>query len=163
MEQLTPGILGISALYHDSAVAAVRGAEIVAAAQEERFTRVRHDARFPTQALAYCRRTLGDVDAVAYYEDPVLAFDRNLKNAIDFAPATEPLWPDVARSQLGRKLKVFEKLRVEMGWEREIFVVDHHVSHMASAFYPSPFPSAAILVTPPCRSYQAITGAVCAR
>ena len=146
MEQLTPGILGISALYHDSAVAAVRGAEIVAAAQEERFTRVRHDARFPAQALDYCRRTLGDVDAVAYYEDPVLAFDRNLKNTIDLAPATEPLWPDVARSQLGRKLKVFETLRAQMGWDREIFVVDHHVSHMASAFYPSPFPSAAILV-----------------
>jgi len=124
----------------------VRGGEIVAAAQEERFTRVRHDARFPSRALAYCRRMLGDLDAIAYYEDPVLALDRNLKNTIDMAPATEALWPAVARSQLGAKLKIFETLRTEVGWDREIFVVDHHLSHMASAYYPSPFESAAILV-----------------
>jgi len=144
-----PGIVGISAFYHDAAAAAVRGGEIVAAAQEERFSRLRHDARFPTHALKFALDRLGGIealDAVAYYEDPVLALDRNIKNAIDLAPETEALWPDVARSQLGRKLAIFDAIRGEIGADKEIFAVDHHVSHMASAFYPSAFEAAAILV-----------------
>jgi carbamoyltransferase len=144
-------VIGVSALYHDSAVAAVTGNEIVAAVQEERFTRRRHDPCFPDSALAYCISQVGGaekVDAVAFYEDPVLSFDRVLRNTIDLAPESERMWPKVAASQLGQKLHVLERLRRVFGTrlDQDIFIVDHHMSHMASAFYPSPFREAAIVV-----------------
>jgi carbamoyltransferase len=144
-------VIGVSALYHDSAVAAVSGGEIVAAVQEERFSRRKHDPRFPAAALDYCIARVGGpdkVDAVAFYEDPALAFDRVLRNTIDFAPESEALWPAIADSQLRQKLGVLERLQQVFGTtrERDVFVVDHHMSHMASAFYPSPFQSAAIVV-----------------
>ncbi len=144
-------VIGVSALYHDSAVAAATGSEIVAAAQEERFSRRRHDQRFPAAALDYCMARVGgaaNVDAVAFYEDPALSFDRVLRNTIDFAPESERMWPAVAESQLRQKLAVLERLREVFGGSTapEIFIVDHHVSHMASAFYPSPFRDAAIVI-----------------
>lgn len=139
-------VVGISALYHDSAAAAVIGNEVVAAAQEERFSRRKHDARFPNDALEFCLAHVGGrerVDAVAFYEDPLLAFDRVLRNTIDVAPDGEALWPAIAASQLGEKLPVLERLQKIAP---SVFIVDHHVSHMASAFYPSPFRDAAIVV-----------------
>jgi carbamoyltransferase len=144
-------VIGVSALYHDSAAAAVRNGEIIAAAQEERFSRRKHDPRFPVAALDYCVCQLGGaarVDAVAFYEDPVLSLDRVLKNSIDFAPATEAIWPVVAASQLGQKINILEYLSQAIGSSvaESIFIVDHHVSHAASAFYPSPFSHAAIVV-----------------
>jgi carbamoyltransferase len=144
-------IIGVSALYHDSAAAAVWGSEIVAAVQEERFSRRKHDPRFPASALDYCIAQVGGterVDAVAFYEDPVLSFDRALRNTIDLAPDSERIWPPTAASQLGQKLDVLERLQHVFGadGEQQIFVVDHHMSHMASAFYPSPFRDAAIVV-----------------
>jgi carbamoyltransferase len=144
-------VIGVSALYHDAAAAAVTGSEIVAAAQEERFTRRKHDPRFPTSALKYCIAQVGGVekvDAVAFYEDPALSFDRVLRGTIDLAPASERMWPTVAISQLRHKLAVLEHLRRVFGDKAapDIFVVDHHISHMASAFYPSPFREAAIVV-----------------
>ena len=144
-------IIGVSALYHDSAAAAVVGGEILAAAQEERFSRRKHDPRFPSSALDYCISRAGGihkVDAVAFYEDPVLSLDRVLCNTIDLAPESERLWPAIAESQLGQKLAVVERLQEVFGEapERDIFLVDHHISHMASAFYPSPFRDAAIVV-----------------
>jgi carbamoyltransferase len=144
-------IIGVSALYHDAAAAAVTGSEIVAAAQEERFSRRKHDPRFPAGALEYCIAQVGGaakVDAVAFYEDPVLALDRVLKNAIDLAPATEKIWPATASSQLGQKIGVMDRLARAVGPSvaENIFIVDHHMSHLASAFYPSPFRDAAIVV-----------------
>jgi carbamoyltransferase len=144
-------IIGVSALYHDAAAAAVTGSEIVAAAQEERFSRRKHDPRFPTHALEYCIAQVGgpaQVDAVAFYEDPVLSLDRVLKNAIELAPATEAIWPATAASQLGQKVNVMERLTGVIGPSvaDKIFIVDHHMSHLASAFYPSPYREAAIVV-----------------
>lgn len=139
-------ILGVSALYHDSAVALVRDGDIVAAAQEERFTRRKHDARFPQLALQYCLEQAGGagaIDAIAYYEDPVLAFDRVLKNAVETAPASGQIWPAAAVSQLRHKLEVFGHLAASASGR--LFAVDHHMSHAASTFYPSPFSRAAIV------------------
>jgi carbamoyltransferase len=144
-------IIGVSALYHDAAVAAVTGNKIVAAAQEERFSRRKHDHRFPAAALTYCMNAAGGagmIDAVAFYEDPVLSLDRVVKNAIDLAPATERLWPATAASQLGEKMNIMERLGERLGSRAaaNLFSVDHHMSHLASAFYPSPFRDAAIIV-----------------
>jgi carbamoyltransferase len=144
-------VVGVSALYHDSAAAAVVGSEIIAAAQEERFSRYKHDPRFPASALNYCITRIGGaekVDAVAFYEDPVLSLDRVLRNTIDLAPESERMWPAVAASQFGEKLNVLQQLERVFGTriDQSIFIVDHHMSHMASAFYPSPFHDAAIVV-----------------
>jgi carbamoyltransferase len=144
-------IIGVSALYHDAAAAAVTGGEIVAAVQEERFSRRKHDPSFPLSAIQYCIARVGGlqkIDAVAFYEDPVLSFDRVLRNMIDFAPQSEGIWPTVAASQLGEKLGVLAQLQRVFGARvaENVFVVDHHLSHMASAFYPSPFRDAAIVV-----------------
>lgn len=144
-------VIGVSALYHDAAVAAVRGAEIIAAVQEERLSRRKHDPSFPHRALDFCISQIGGIGkvaAVAFYEDPVLSFDRVLRNIIDLAPATERLWPVIATSQLGEKMAVLERLQAACGVRvaQTTFIVDHHMSHMASAFYPSPFQDAAIVV-----------------
>lgn len=144
-------IVGVSALYHDAAAAVVTGSEIVAAVQEERFSRRKHDPGFPVKALQYCIAQAGgkaNVDAVAFYEDPVLVLDRVLKNAIDLAPATEKIWPRTASSQLLVKINVMERFAHALGpsVSENIFIVDHHMSHAASAFYPSPFRQAAIVV-----------------
>ncbi len=146
-----PTILGVSALYHDAAAALVRGPEIIAAAQEERFTRRRHDPRMPENAMAWCVGQAGgaaEIDAVAYYEDPAFAFDRVLKNVIEMAPGSEIVWSQAARLQLGEKINVAEALTRQVGPRAadNLYFVDHHLSHAASAFYPSPFEEAAIVV-----------------
>jgi carbamoyltransferase len=141
-------VLGVSALYHDSAAALVSGGAITAAAQEERFSRQKHDRRFPNAAIAFCRSRLepgARLDGVAYYEDPVLSFDRVLRSTIDTAPASERAWQDAAVSQLTEKLAVLEELQT-LAPGAEMFIVDHHMSHLASAYYPSPFEEAAIVV-----------------
>ena len=144
-------ILGVSCLYHDSAAALVRDGEIIAAAQEERFTRRKHDRRYPEAAIAYCLEAGGGrdgLDAVVFYEDPVLSLDRVLKNAIELAPESGKTWAAAARSQLGQKLNVADRLRQLLPPRSgdNVFLVDHHLSHAASAFYPSPFREAAIVV-----------------
>ncbi len=146
-----PVVLGVSGLYHDSAAAVVRGGEIIAAAQEERFTRRRHDSAFPDRAIAWCIEQAGGVgriDAAAFYEDPALTLDRILRSAVETAPESMALFALAAPLQLGQKINVAERL---MGWlgpaaADNLHLVDHHLSHAASAFYPSPFPDAAILV-----------------
>jgi carbamoyltransferase len=142
-------VLGISGLYHDASAALVRGDEIVAAAEEERFTRRKHDSAFPGNAIAYCLSELPAgrrVDAAAFYEDPALAFDRVLKSSISESPRGLDQWRRAASSMLGGKFKVAERVREAVGNDIPLFAVDHHRSHAASAFYPSPFDSAAILV-----------------
>ena len=142
-------ILGISAFYHDSAACLVRDGEIVAAAQEERFTRKKHDEAFPRNAMEFCLDhagiTIGEVDHVAFYDKPLLTFERLLETYIDYAPRgfrsfikAMPVW-------LTDKLWTRENIARQTGFEGTILFTEHHESHAASAFYPSPFESAAIL------------------
>lgn len=142
-------ILGISAYYHDSAAALVVDGEIVAAAQEERFTRKKHDAGFPLHAARWCLEHGGvkaeDLDAVAFYDKPLLKFERLFETYLELAPrglrsflASMPLW-------MREKLWMKERIREELRFAGEILFAEHHESHAASAFFPSPFEEAAVL------------------
>src|SRR5262245_61694598 len=142
-------VLGISALYHDSAAALVHGGDIVAAAQEERFSRKKHDPRFPKNAIRYCLEEAfiepRDLAAVVFYDNPLLTLDRIVKNLLTVAPRGEEQWLAAARSTLGVKLFVKEQIAKAVGAEVPVFFAYHHLSHAASCFYPSPFDKAAIL------------------
>jgi carbamoyltransferase len=142
-------ILGISAFYHDSAACLIRDGQIIAAAQEERFTRRKHDHGFPTRAIEYCLsegQTEGSrVDHVAFYDKPFMKFGRLLETFLAYAPRgirpflkAMPLW-------MKQKLWIRDIIRQETGFEGTVLFPEHHVSHAASAFYPSPFDEAAIL------------------
>lgn len=159
-------ILGISAFYHDSAACLLVDGEIVAAAQEERFTRVKHDNNFPLHAARYCLREANldanDLHYVGFYDKPLLKFDRLLETYLDYAPSgfqsflkSMPLWmkqklwmPDVIRTELAKTSgeddeRAAKKAGKTFAWK--LLFGDHHESHAASAFYPSPFEEAAIL------------------
>ena len=144
-------ILGISAFYHDSAAALLRDGEIVAAAQEERFSRKKHDERFPKHAVAHCFEAAGigieDVDYVAFYDKPLLKFDRLLETYLSYAPVGIRSFSKFLPVWLGEKLHVPRVLRRELGGspKRPFVFPEHHESHAASAFYPSPFDDAAIV------------------
>ena len=142
-------ILGISAFYHDSAACLVKDGEILAAAQEERFTRKKGDASFPSHAITYCLRAAGvspeDLAAVAFYDKPLLKFERILETYLGVVPRgvrsflmAGPLW-------LKEKLFLDRQIREEVGYRGRLLYAEHHESHAASAFYPSPFDEAAIL------------------
>jgi len=144
-------ILGISAYYHDAAAALVVDGDIVAAVQEERFTRRKHDPSFPSRAVAYCVEEAGltpkDLDHVVFYDKPLLTFDRLLETYVSFAPhgfrsfvRSMPLW-------LSEKLHLPREIRRQLGggYTKRVSFVEHHESHAASAFFPSPFDEAAIL------------------
>ena len=148
-------ILGISAFYHDSAAALIRDGEIIAAAQEERFSRKKHDERFPFNAVRYCLHEgkVGpdQLDAVAFYDKPITKFERILKTYFSVAPKglrsfmmALPIW---LREKLWIPLEIEESLE-QCGIKTptsEMYFPEHHESHAASAFYPSPYHSAAIL------------------
>jgi carbamoyltransferase len=159
-------VLGISAFYHDSAACLVVDGEIVAAAQEERFTRIKHDYNFPLHAVRYClseaKLNASDLDYVGFYDKPLLKFDRLLETYLDYAPSgfgsflkALPLWmreklwmPDLIRTEMGKAggeedERAAKKLGKKFEWK--LLFGDHHESHAASAFYPSPFEEAAIL------------------
>ena len=142
-------ILGISAFYHDAAAALVRDGQVVAAAQEERFTRVKGDASFPAHAVRYCLREagigIGDLDHVAYYEKPWLHFERLVETYLAVAPRGLASFLKAMPVWLGEKLFLKRLLRKELGWAGSLLFAEHHESHLASAFYPSPFERAAIL------------------
>jgi carbamoyltransferase len=142
-------ILGISAFYHDSAAALVRGGEIVAAAQEERFSRKKHDPRFPARAINYCLEEAfiepSELDAVVFYDNPLLTFDRLVKSLLTVAPAGEEQWTKAARSFLGVKAVVREHVRRALSCDVKLLFSDHHTAHAAAAFFPSPFEEAAVL------------------
>ena len=151
-------ILGISAYYHDSAACLVRDGEIIAAAQEERFTRKKHDAGFPTQAVRYCLREGGigvkDLRYIAFYDKPLLKFERLLETYIAYAPKgissflkSMPVWLNEKLFQKTMLQREFLKLGEGMKKRDlpEFLFGEHHESHAASAFYPSPFDSAAVL------------------
>ncbi len=144
-------ILGISAFYHDSAAALVVDGQIIAAAQEERFTRVKHDASFPARAIMYCLAAAGlapeDVDYVAFYEKPLAKFDRILETFLSTAPCGFAAFCEAIPVWLREKLHLRSRLTRELARSRErpLVFLDHHESHAASAFFPSPFDEAAIL------------------
>ncbi len=142
-------ILGISCYYHDAAACLVKNGEIVAAAQEERFTRKKHDFDFPSHAIAYCLRqggiTANDLSYVAFYEKPLVKFERILETYLAYAPLgirsfvmAMPLW-------LKEKLWIPSHIREELGYEGTLLFPEHHESHAASAFFPSPYDRAAFL------------------
>jgi len=141
-------ILGISAYYHDSAAALVRDGEIVAAAQEERFTRKKHDPEFPARAMEYCLREGGiaaqDLDYLAFYDKPFIKFERLLKTYLVYAPVGLRSFLTAMPEWLGKKLWLRELLQEKAG-EVPVLFTQHHESHAASAFYPSPFDEAAII------------------
>src|SRR6516164_2494837 len=144
-------ILGISAFYHDSAAALVVDGQIVAAAREERFTRIKHDPAFPSHAIAYCLSEgdlrPGDLAYIVFYDKPLTKFERLLETYIAFAPAgfrsfrlAMPLW-------LKDKLHMRRTIRRSLGapTKARLIFADHHETHAASAFFPSPFEQAAII------------------
>ena len=145
-------VLGISAYYHDSAAALLRDSVLVAAAQEERFTRKKNDERFPTHATAFCLKFGGiaeaDLDAVVFYDKPIIKFARLLESYLAVAPHGVITFPRVLPSWLAEKLNLRKTIRGELPGLRKdcrILFTEHHQSHAASAFYPSPFKEAAIL------------------
>jgi carbamoyltransferase len=148
---LVTAILGISAFYHDSAAALVQDGHIIAAAQEERFSRVKHDAAFPTAAISYCLHeadlTAGDLDYIVFYEKPFAKFERLLETYLAYAPVGLRSFSGAMATWLKDKLWTRRRLRRELGSAAggPILFLDHHESHAASAFFPSPFEQAAIL------------------
>jgi carbamoyltransferase len=147
-------ILGISAFYHDSAAALIEDGRIVAAAQEERFTRLKHDSSFPENAIASCLRHAGvglrDVDFTVFYEKPLPKFERLLETYLSFAPrgfgsfrASMPSW---IKQKLFQRSMLLKRLRtLDSQWNGKLLFTEHHQSHAASAFFPSPFDTAAVL------------------
>lgn len=142
-------VLGISAFYHDSAACIIKDGEIIAAAQEERFSRIKHDYRFPAQSVRFCIDLAGissrDLDCVTFYEKPAIKFNRLIKTYLMYAPkglksflAAMPLW-------VSQKLWIKTELKKKLGYNGKIYFPEHHESHAASAFYPSPFDQAAFL------------------
>ena len=145
-------VLGISCWYHDAAAAIVRDGEIVAAAQEERFSRRKHDPEFPAQAVAFCLDRAGvsaaDLDAVAFYDKPLLTFERLLETYLSYAPRGLASFLQAMPVWLKRKLWTPDLLRTELGgYDGPLVFSEHHRSHAASAFFPSPFQRAAFLTT----------------
>jgi carbamoyltransferase len=149
-------ILGISAFYHDSAAAIVADGDIVAAAQEERFTREKHDAGYPQNAIEYCLREAGcaleDIDYVAFYDKPFLKFERLLETYVAFAPRgfrsfrqAMPLWIKEKLFQKDHLRKKLQTIAPNFDWRSRLLFAEHHFSHAASAFYPSPFDRAVVL------------------
>ena len=150
-------LLGVSAFYHDSAACLIKNGDVIAAAQEERFTRKKHDPSFPHHAIAYCLKE-AKIDAseimnVTFYEKPFLKFERILETYLAFAPKgfssfvkAMPVW---IKEKLFQKSILTKELNIALGdnikWGERLLFSEHHLSHAASAFYPSPFKSAAVL------------------
>ncbi len=142
-------ILGISAFYHDSAACLVRDGEIVAAAQEERFTRRKHDFEFPKNAVNFCLAnqglTVDQIDYVAFYDKPLLKFERLLETYLATAPHGFASYAKAIPMWLKQKLWIPDVIKREMKYDGEVLFTEHHQSHAGSAFFPSPFQKAAIL------------------
>jgi len=150
-------LLGISAFYHDSAACLLKDGEIVAAAQEERFTRKKHDAGFPHYAIQYCMKEADissyQIDNVVFYEKPFMKFERLIETYLAFAPKgfksfakAMPVW---IKDKLFQKSALIKELKSKLGeninWRERLLFSEHHLSHAASAYYASPFESAAVL------------------
>ena len=144
-------ILGISCWYHDAAACLIQDGLIIAAAQEERFTRKKHDPGFPKKAIAYCLEEGGiktsDIDIVAFYDKPFLKFERLLETYVAYAPVGLPSFLKAMPLWLKQKLWIPDLIAKELDFDGEMLFAEHHESHAASAFYPSPYERAAIITT----------------
>jgi carbamoyltransferase len=149
-------VLGISAFYHDSAAALVEDGRIVAAAQEERFTRRKHDPSFPRNAIAYCLAEAGvrldELDHVVFYDKPFLKFERLLETYVAFAPRgfrsfkmALPVWLSEKLFQKRLLRRELEQFSDHFDWRNKLLFCEHHLSHAASAFFPSPYEEAVVL------------------
>ena len=142
-------VIGISCLYHDASACLLKDGKIVAAAQEERFTRKKHDPDFPTEAIKYCleegKTKAEDIDYVVFHEKPVLKFERILHQHLEMFPRSFMSFYKAMPSWLNQKLRLKSILKKKLGYEGEVFFIEHHLSHAASAFLVSPFEKAAIL------------------
>ncbi|MFA5025586.1 MAG: carbamoyltransferase [Candidatus Shapirobacteria bacterium] len=142
-------ILGISCFYHDSAAAIIKDGQIIAAAQEERFTRVKHDNTFPYKSIEFCLNSLGiainEVDYIAFYEKPILKFSRILEQHVAHFPKSIKIFFDTIPEWLLRKLRIKEILKSELHYHGKIVYVPHHLSHAAASYFTSPFQEASIL------------------
>ncbi|MBM4148850.1 MAG: carbamoyltransferase [Lentisphaerae bacterium] len=146
---MSKATLGISCFYHDAAAALVVDGNIVAAAQEERFTRVKADPSFPVNAISYCLEEGGieaaDLDSVVFYDKPMLTFDRLVGTYMETAPRGLSSWLEAAPEWSARKLRLESVIRRALGYDGKVLYVPHHLAHAASAYLPSPFDEAAIL------------------
>lgn len=151
-------ILGISSFYHDSAAAIIIDGRIAAAIEEERFSRIKHDNQFPTQAIQCCLRILGmtihDIDAIAYYEKPLLKFERLLESFVDTYPRALKPFLQAIPDWLGNKIKVEDHIRHATGWSKIIHFIPHHLSHAAASYFTSPYSHAAVLTVDGVGEYQ---------
>jgi carbamoyltransferase len=142
-------LLGISAFFHDSASALVKNGKIEAASQEERFSRVKNDSSFPSWAINYCleegKIDVSDLNAIVYYDNPYRTLERILSSHLTVAPEGSTLWKNVIEEWVSTKLRIPEIIRRNLNYAGDIYFVEHHVSHAASAFFASPFRDAAIL------------------
>jgi carbamoyltransferase len=142
-------ILGISAFYHDSAVALVKDGRVIWAAEEERFSRVKHDNSFPVLAIQACFKfnnlEIKDIDFVTYYEKPLLKFERILENFVLTFPFSFKMFIDKLPEWLNQKIKVESIIRKELDFKGKIYFIPHHISHASASYYPSGFDKAAIL------------------
>ncbi len=144
-------ILGISCYYHDAAACLIKDGKIVAAAEEERFTRVKHDTSFPINAINYCLKEEGikgkDLDYVGFYEKPLLKFERLLSQHLEMFPKSFWSFYKALPSWINEKLRVPSTIRKKLGYTGDIIFIEHHLAHAASSFLVSPFKKAAILTT----------------
>jgi len=151
-------ILGISAFYHDSAAALIKNGQVVFAAEEERFSRVKHDNAFPFNAikacLAYENILINDISYVTYYEKPLLKFERILQTFVETYPFSFKPFIKSIPEWIGEKIKVKFIIKKRLGYKGKIFFIPHHLSHASAAFYPSPFKESAILTADATGEYQ---------
>ena len=142
-------ILGIGCYYHDSSTALLKDGKIVAAAQEERFSRKKHDTSFPINAIIYCLKsqniTIKDIDHIGFYEKPFLKFERILSQHLQMFPLSFKTFLNSMPSWINEKLRIIRKIRKELKYKKDILFIEHHLSHAAGSFLISPFKKAAIL------------------
>ena len=142
-------ILGIGCYYHDSSTALLKDGKIVAAAQEERFSRKKHDTSFPINAIIYCLKsqniTIKDIDHIGFYEKPFLKFERILSQHLQMFPLSFKTFLNSMPSWINEKLRIIRKIRKELKYKKDILFIEHHLSHAAGSFLISPFEKAAIL------------------
>lgn len=151
-------ILGINAFYHDSAAALIVDGRVISAIEEERFTRIKHDNQFPSRAINFClkanRLTIKDIDYIAYYEKPLLKFERILETFLETYPYALKTFIAAIPDWLGLKIKVESLIRRKLGFKGKIYFVPHHWSHAAVVYYTSPFKTASILTIDGVGEYQ---------
>lgn len=151
-------VLGISSFYHDSSSALLKDGVLVCAVEEERFTRIKHDNEFPINAIEFClseaKITIEDINCVAYYEKPLLKFERILDNFVNTYPFSLYPFMKGIPEWVSQKIKVEKIIREKLNYQGKLFFVPHHLSHAASTYYPSPFSEAAILTIDGVGEYQ---------